>query len=175
MILFLSNTQFYCIINLCLFFYAMAQKSFRQDKKLISCKVVFQKMFLHYKYKLFWFFIYFFLGGLEVSPKRLFNGSGVQNINTAHELTEKPSEDQLDDLAKDISHFWQRVGRKLHIPSADLQRIDKDNINFGDLVEKAYAMLMLWYEKDDNVTKGALKNALIALDKKRTALKFFPF
>ena len=55
-----------------------------------------------------------------------------------------------------------------------MERIQKDHINFGDIVEKANAMLLTWLEIDENATLVSLREALISLGKKTTALKHFP-
>ena len=91
-----------------------------------------------------------------------------------NESTQKPSEEQLADLAKDIAAYWKHLARKLHVPNLDVQRIQKDHVNFDDIVEKANAMLLTWLEMDSGATILNLKDALVALRKNDTALRHFP-
>lgn len=86
----------------------------------------------------------------------------------------KPSNEQLEELAKDIVEYWKHLARKLGMHS-EINRIQKDHYNYDDICEKALAMLTAWRELP-HATIGELKAALVKLEKDRTARKHFgPF
>ena len=87
--------------------------------------------------------------------------------------SQQPSEDNLTDLSKEITHFWKHLGRKLKIPNARIMEIHCDNIQFPEIKEKAFQMLMVWVElRGELATYGELSKALNALDKNRLAQKY---
>ena len=87
--------------------------------------------------------------------------------------SQQPSEDELTDLSKEITHFWKHLGRKLKIPNASIMEIQSDNIQFPGIKEKAFQMLMVWVElRGELATYGELSKALNALDKNRLAQKY---
>lgn len=86
-----------------------------------------------------------------------------------------PSPVQLDELSKEIVSYWKPLARKLLIPNFQIENISKDHINYGDLNEKAYAILNIWLEQSGSTASiKTLRDALFSLGKKSTGLKHFP-
>ena len=86
---------------------------------------------------------------------------------------EKPNEKDLQALAKDIITDWKSLGRELEISHKEIMKIHKDNINYDDIEEKAFAMLVRWKElKAENATYGTLKAALVDMGLVSTAQKY---
>ena len=85
---------------------------------------------------------------------------------------DKPNEKDLQSLARDIISDWKRLGRELEINHKDIMKIHKDNINYDDIEEKAFAMLVRWVElKAENATYRTLKAALVSIGLVSTAQK----
>ena len=84
----------------------------------------------------------------------------------------QPSEKELNDLSKDIITNWKSLGRELGVKHKDIMKIHKDNINYDDLDEKAFAMLMKWKEeKGDMAIFRILSKALTNIGLVSTAQK----
>jgi len=117
------------------------------------------------------------LGELETANKRSRDTDNTLQQNTFndhHMNTVKPTEDQLADLSKEIVAYWKHLARKLKLPNCEVQRIQKDHVNYDDITEKANAMLLTWLELDTNAYVSTLRDALISLGKKDTAVRHFP-
>ena len=68
-------------------------------------------------------------------------------------------ENELHDLANDVSPFWKKLGRQLKIKDSKLSQFDVDHQQ--DAYEKAYQMLLHWREtRLDQATYQMLYNAL---------------
>ena len=68
-------------------------------------------------------------------------------------------ENELHDLANDVSPFWKKLGRQLKIKDLKLSQLDEDHQQ--DAYEKAYQMLLHWREtRLDQATYQMLYNAL---------------
>ena len=67
---------------------------------------------------------------------------------------------------------WKSLGRELEIENKLIMKIQKDHINYDDIDEKAFAMLMKWTEKAGNLaTFYILGNALKNIGLVSTAQK----
>ena len=62
-----------------------------------------------------------------------------------------PTEKELHSLSKDIVNDWKSLGRELEIENKLIMKIQKDHINYDDIDEKAFAMLMKWKETAGNL------------------------
>ena len=70
-----------------------------------------------------------------------------------------PEDNELHELASDISSFWKKLGRELKIKESKLSQLDVDHQQ--DAYEKAMQMLLHWKEtRDDQATYQILYNAL---------------
>ena len=83
----------------------------------------------------------------------------------------EPSEDVLNNLAKEIPYFWESLGRQLGVKQANIQCICSNNVQFPNPEQKAFQMLMAWYDKGDS-TYSKLEKALTAEDKGRLVKKY---
>ena len=83
----------------------------------------------------------------------------------------EPFVDVLNNLAKEIAYFWESLGRQLGVKEAKIQCIRSNNVQFPNPEEKAFQMLMGWYDKGD-VTYRILEEALTAEDKGRLVKKY---
>eukprot|EP00795_Rhopilema_esculentum_P013563 gene13563-4451_t len=93
-------------------------------------------------------------------------------ISGEKDLRLEPSEKELQNLAKDLINDWKSLGRELDVPNKDILKIHKDNINYDDIVEKAFAMLLKWKElKGNEANFEILKSALINIGLVATAEK----
>ncbi|XP_057304806.1 uncharacterized protein LOC130641836 [Hydractinia symbiolongicarpus] len=89
-------------------------------------------------------------------------------------LSAQPSEETLEELSKDIATYWKHLGRKLKVPNSKIEMIHKDHINYDDIAEKAFQMLLAWKDGGGScATNQVLKDALIAYGKVDTARKHF--
>eukprot|EP00112_Aurelia_sp_Birch-Aquarium-sp1_P018624 Seg4461.4 transcript_id=Seg4461.4/GoldUCD/mRNA.D3Y31 product="putative protein y4fB" protein_id=Seg4461.4/GoldUCD/D3Y31 len=105
----------------------------------------------------------------EHSPAKKQKSDGT---NSSKNPNERPGEKDLQALAKDIITDWKSLGRELEINHKEIMKIHKDNINYDDIEEKAFAMLVKWKEsKAENATYGTLKAALINMELVSTAQK----
>ena len=83
----------------------------------------------------------------------------------------EPSEDVLNNLAKEITHFWESLGKRLGVKRAKIQCIRVDNGQFPSPEQKAFQMLMAWHDKGD-ATYRILEEALTAEDKGSLVKKY---
>ena len=75
-----------------------------------------------------------------------------------------PTDDELEDLSEKIPDHWKKLGRRLEFKEAELQ-------GFNGHDEKAYAMLMVWKQRDGSAaTYRVLNNALCHIRVKRRDL-----
>ena len=89
------------------------------------------------------------------------------------ESKNRPSEDLLEDLSKEVASFWKSLGRKLKIPNASIEEIQNDNVQFPRVREKAFQMLMIWVdEQGESASFSELSRALKALRNNRLAQKY---
>lgn len=87
-------------------------------------------------------------GSMESSPmKKPKSTSQSYGQHGQSYIAPLPTEAGLHALAKDIVSNWKSIGRKLQIPNTELMKIHKDNINYDDITEKAFAMLLAWKER----------------------------
>ena len=71
----------------------------------------------------------------------------------------RPDNDELNELANDVSPFWKKLGRVFKIKESKLSQLDVNHQQ--DAYEKAYQMLLHWRETmNDQVTYQILYNAL---------------
>lgn len=84
----------------------------------------------------------------------------------------KPTEKELHELSKDVVSEWKSLGRELGVENKILMKIHKDNINYDDIDDKAFTMLMKWKEKmGDSATFGSLREALVNIGLVSTSQK----
>ena len=83
----------------------------------------------------------------------------------------EPSEHALNNLAKEITYFWESLGRQLGVKEANIQCIRANNVQFPSPEDKAFQILMAWYDKGDS-TYRKLEEALTAEDKGRLVKKY---
>ena len=83
----------------------------------------------------------------------------------------EPSEDVLNNLAKEITDFWESLGRQLGVKQANIQCICSNNVQFPNPEQKAFQMLMAWYDMGDSNYR-TLEKALTAEDKGRLVKKY---
>ncbi|XP_020614376.1 uncharacterized protein LOC110052580 isoform X2 [Orbicella faveolata] len=70
-----------------------------------------------------------------------------------------PEDNELHELASDVSSFWKKLGRELKLKESKLSQLDVDHRQ--DAYEKAMQMLLHWKETRDNqATYQILYNAL---------------
>ena len=70
-----------------------------------------------------------------------------------------PEDDELHQLAEDVSPFWRKLGRELKVEDSKLAQFNLDN--HEDSYEKAYQMLMHWRQyNEDAATYQILFKAL---------------
>ena len=74
-----------------------------------------------------------------------------------------PTDDELKELSRRISHIWRKLGRRLGVIEAALQAIDQGN---GELSEKGYRMLRHWKRRQGpaasyKVLYDALRHGLV--------------
>ena len=144
---------------------------------LNSAMFVYNHVYCIQVHKVLWICVigYFTSGELETANKRPRDADKALQQNTFEEHNPvKPTEDQLADLSKEIVAYWKHLARKLKLPNCEVQRIQKDHINYDDITEKANAMLLTWLELDTNAYVTTLRDALISLGKKDTAVRHFP-
>ena len=87
--------------------------------------------------------------------------------------TTRPTEDLLEELAKDVAGYWKHLGRKLKVPNSKIEKIHKDHFNYDDIAEKAFAMLLEWKESCLQNTEKDLYNTLVGYGKIDTARRHF--
>ena len=79
-----------------------------------------------------------------------------------------PTEDELEVLSEKIPDHWKKLGRRLTFDKAELEAFDKDN---DKIVDKAYAMLIVWKEREGSAaTYRVLNKALCDIRVKRRDL-----
>jgi len=70
-----------------------------------------------------------------------------------------PDDDELHELANDVSPFWKKLGRELKVKNPKLSQLDVDHQQ--DSYEKAFQMLLHWREtRDSQATYQMLYSAL---------------
>ena len=70
-----------------------------------------------------------------------------------------PEDNELHELANDVSPFWKKLGRELRVAESKLSQLDVGHQQ--DVYEKAYQMLLHWREtKDNQATYQILYSAL---------------
>ena len=57
----------------------------------------------------------------------------------------KPSDDELEELSRNLAEKWKNLGRRLKFKEAELTAFDTENKRLG---EKAYRMLLAWKERE---------------------------
>ena len=83
-----------------------------------------------------------------------------------------PTEEDLDDLSYDIVEFWQSLGLKLKVPYSNIKAIQLDNVQYPQVKDKAFQMLMDWLDQGESATFDRLSKALRALGKERLRKKY---
>ena len=83
----------------------------------------------------------------------------------------EPSPAVLNNLSKEITGCWESLGRRLGVNEAKVQCIRADNVQFPSPEQKAFEMLMAWYDNCDP-TYRKLEEALTAEDKRRLVKKY---
>ena len=96
----------------------------------------------------------------------------AKRAKTTKNVDTSPSEELLDDLSREIAAFWKPLGRKLKIPNENIEEIQADNVQYPSVREKAFQMLMVWFQSGKSVTFTDLSKALKALGKNRIAQKY---
>ena len=74
-------------------------------------------------------------------------------------------------MAKEITDDWESLGIQLGVKEAKIRDIRGNNVQFPRPVQKAFQMLMAWYDKGD-ATYRKLEEALTAEDKGRLVKKY---
>ena len=78
------------------------------------------------------------------------------------------TDDELEDLSEKIPDHRKKLGRRLTFDKAALEALDKDN---DKIVDKAYAMLIVWKEREGSAaTYRVLNKALCDIRVKRRDL-----
>ena len=77
--------------------------------------------------------------------------------------------DELDDLSRRITTYWESLGRKLAVAEYVLEEIIENNIQYPSPHQKALQMLKTWREKGKASTIAKLAAALRELGKGRLA------
>lgn len=104
----------------------------------------------------------------EASPPK----KGAPSKLLSKDPEKVPSEKELHDLSKDILAEWKSLGRELNVENREIMKIQKDHINYDDIEEKAFAMLIKWKEKyGDMANYGTLCKALKNIGLVSTAQK----
>ena len=83
----------------------------------------------------------------------------------------EPSENALNNLAKEIPYSWESLGRRLGVKETKIRCIRADNVQFPSPEDKAFQMLMAWYDMGDSNYR-TLEKALTAEDKGRLVKKY---
>ena len=83
-----------------------------------------------------------------------------------------PTEEDLDDLSYDIVEFWQSLGLKLKVPYSNIKAIQLDSVQYPQVKDKAFQMLMDWLDQGESATFDRLSKALRALGKERLRKKY---
>ena len=77
--------------------------------------------------------------------------------------------DELDDLSRRITTYWESLGRKLKVAEYILEGITVNNVEYPSPEKKAMQMLKSWYEEEKGSTIAKLAAALRKLGKGRLA------
>ena len=83
----------------------------------------------------------------------------------------EPSENALNNLSKEIPYSWESLGRRLGVKETKIRCIRADNVQFPSPEDKAFQMLMAWYDMGDSNYR-TLEKALTAEDKGRLVKKY---
>lgn len=115
---------------------------------------------------------------------RLEPSSKVQRLSSSDEIMDQDickstctieiTETLLDELSKDIIDCWKSLGRKLEVKNSKLMAIHRDHVNYEDVREKAFAMLVSWKDSCVDATAHHLKSKLVEQGKVATANQYFP-
>lgn len=112
-------------------------------------------------------------GFSDSQDKEIYEGAPpAKRAKTTKNVDTSPSEELLDDLSREIAAFWKPLGRKLKIPNENIEEIQADNVQYPSVREKAFQMLMVWFQSGKSVTFTDLSKALKALGKNRIAQKY---
>ena len=112
------------------------------------------------------FYLRYHFPGVQKQNKRIYNQAFLEDPRPLEE-------NELDDIAEQISRSWRHVGRKLNITESSLNEID---LRTGQNTEreKAFQMLLEWRERfPDDFTRGRLFTVLDLCNLKYTAKRFF--
>lgn len=83
-----------------------------------------------------------------------------------------PANSELNLLALEMVAEWKMLGRQLGVPTSKINELQRDNVNFCGIVDKARGMLDAWYDKGECPTYAVLGAALNSLGKCRLAVKY---
>lgn len=66
----------------------------------------------------------------------------------------------LNDLAREITPFWEALGSQLKVKEGTIENILENNAQYGSPRKKAFAMLKAWRYKGSSSTYKKLAKAL---------------
>ena len=83
-----------------------------------------------------------------------------------------PSLKELDNLAREICDCWKSLGHQLDVDPEEIKNISLDNVQYNNVVRKAFAMLEKWYDKGSSSTYEALALGLKKVQKQALVEKY---
>ena len=132
-------------------------------------KSIFVTCEIFYSFYLLLLKFFLFAASDESSPNKELKLDNVCKDPKGH-----PTEEELQSLASDIIENWKTIGRRLGIQNREIMKIHKDHINYEDITEKSFAMLLAWKEKKGTLaTYGGLRDVLVSSGLVHTAQKHF--
>ena len=75
-------------------------------------------------------------------------------------LTDKPSDQALNKVSRDVCAVWQNLGLELNIPGAKIEEISVNNVLYPTVQQKAFQVLKAWKNRGKSVTYDELCRAL---------------
>ena len=84
----------------------------------------------------------------------------------------KPTDDELNDLSKELIYRWQSLGIRLGVDQSYINGILRNDQNFPTHDLKTHAMLLEWQNRGTSFTYGKLAEALQKENLGRLAKQF---